>query len=82
MARRWTLVAHPNYLQALRVAIQNPDERFRLAEAIWDKLEETDNPTLGATPNKDNQYELVLYGRVILYEIMEAEGKIRLLLLE
>ncbi|MEM7536220.1 MAG: hypothetical protein AAF639_28815 [Chloroflexota bacterium] len=49
--------------------IQTRSQRFRLTEAIWDKLEETDNPTWGATPNKDNQYELVLFGRVILYEI-------------
>ena len=82
MPKRWTLVAHPNFFRSLH-AIPRGDV-YGLSNAIWATLEETDDPTAGATalPEIPNLYEMSIYGYLVTYEVMEERGEIKLLLVQ
>ena len=71
MAKLWTLVAHPGYFQSLRQNVPDPDERYLVVTAIWEQLQETDDPKEGAiaVPNEPGQYELTIRGYTLSFAL-------------
>jgi len=71
MAKTWTMVAHVDYFRTLRTRITDSNERYQVVVAIWDQLQETDDPTKGASPvaNKPGRYELKLGNYTLLFDL-------------
>jgi hypothetical protein len=73
MAKTWTMVAHPDYFRTLRTRIVDSDHRYKVVVAIWEQLQERDEPTEGATPvvNKPGRYELQVIGYTLIFDLPE-----------
>jgi hypothetical protein len=71
MAKTWTMVAHIDYFRTLRTRINDSDERYKVVVTIWDQLQETDDPTAGATPvaNKPGRYDLNVMGYTLIFDL-------------
>ena len=73
MSKTWTMVAHPDYFRTLRTQITDANIRYRFVTTVWERLQETDDPTEGAKPVKDKpgRYTLALLGYTLIFHLPE-----------
>jgi len=79
MPKQWTLVIHRDYNHSLRHTVADSD-RYLLSVAIWEKLVETDDPTVLATPVPDRpgRFIMTIMNYIVPFEVsVDKAGNVR-----
>ena len=81
MAERRTLVSHPDYFHSLLRLKRQGVDTASLVDAIFEALEETENPLADARPieKRSERWALEILGYTITIEPLEDGSKIKLL---
>ncbi|MEM7533896.1 MAG: hypothetical protein AAF639_17050 [Chloroflexota bacterium] len=64
---------HIQITSAHYAQITDANLRYRFVTAVWDRLQEADDPTEGAKPvtDKPGRYELAMLGYTLIFDLPE-----------